>query len=87
MPFTYNINSQSHEEKHSGTSQNAQGPSIGLVKSVLSNNKQHEQDPELWMITRESWILKNRQDKLLVLNEGPVQVHSIHHEYDQDSLG
>jgi hypothetical protein len=53
----------------------------------IINNILDEQDPELWMTTRESWILKNRQDESLVLNEGPVQVHSIDHECDQDSLG
>jgi hypothetical protein len=51
------------------------------------NNIVDGQDPELWMTTRQSWILKNRQDKSLFLNEEPVQVNSIYHECDQDSLG
>jgi hypothetical protein len=50
---------------------------LPIIKDIID-----EQDPEIWMTTRETWILQNRQDKSLVLNEGPVRVHSIHHESD-----
>jgi len=50
---------------------------LPIIKDIID-----EQDPEIWMTTRETWILQNRQDESLVLNEGPVRVHSIHHECD-----